>query len=139
MFTMFALFLFSTATAFAGIIAQESHACATGCARRYEVWSLYVDDCTGAVYTLLVTCDDLTYMNVPNPWCSINIPPGHNPFPTNFWNQIANANFVTPGGDCGYYLNNADGSKITFHNPANAEEAAKVYAAYECTFLGMIH
>lgn len=123
----------------AGILAQELSPCGAGCERQYAAWTLYKDDCTGEIFTFMIDCDQSTYYNVPNPWCAINpLPPNFNPFPTDFWTQIASANFSTPGADCGYYITNVDGSYITFHNP-NSSELARAQAAYECTFGGGLH
>lgn len=124
----------------AGILAQELSPCVAGCAREYAVWTLYKDDCTGEIFSFLVDCDQNTYFNVPNPWCTIlPFPPAFDPFPEDFRAQLANADFATPGAECGYFINNPDGTRITFHNP-NAQELARAIEAYECTFgPGLIH
>jgi hypothetical protein len=124
----------------ADILGQKTRPCPLGSPYNQETWTLFKDDCSGRIYSVLVTCDGHVWMNVPPDWSVGTFGGGgYSPFPTGCWEMVDHADFTKPGEPSGFFLYNAYGQPVWFLNPRDAREQSEADAAYACTFGGTLN
>ncbi len=116
----------ATQSSIAKYLSAQSGPCSDGVLNEW-IYCLVQDDCTGRIVSFYYGCDGEWYWGRVCRADGVSLS-GSNlilpvTVPTNFNSLVAQGDFLTPGGDQGLYMVDANSQMIRFRNPLGVSQA----------------